>query len=70
MDYKKLFSRTLPTPVDMPTGMVATTKYIFSVTYTDPGTLPYEGLANGLAEAMRREGRDLAMYPPPQGHEA
>lgn len=69
MDYMKLFARTLPTPVDMPAGMMATTKYIFSVTYTDPETLPYEGLSRGLAEAMSREGRDLAMYPPPQGHE-
>ena len=66
----KLFARTLPAPVDMPAGMMATTKYIFSVTYTDPGMLPYEGLANGLAEAMRREGRDLAMYPPPKATRA
>jgi 2-aminoadipate transaminase len=69
MDYENLFARTLIKPTEMPVGMAANTKYVFSVTYTDSGTLPYQGLSDALSEAMHREGRDLAMYPPPQGHE-
>ena len=69
MDYANLFARTLVKPTEMPVGMAAKTKYVFSVTYTDYGTLPYQGLSDALSEAMFREGRDLAMYPPPQGHE-
>ena len=46
-------------------------KYLFSTTFTDPHTIPYEGLAEALSEAMRgQRGVDLALYPPPQGHEA
>ena len=69
MNYDKLFSNRLPATVDMPAGWRARTKYVFSVTYTDPDTLPSEGLSSAMGDAMRREGRDLALYPPPQGHE-
>ena len=69
MNYDKLYSRSLPAPVDMPSGALAQTKYVFSVTYTDPDTLPSDGLAKAIQDGLEREGRDLAMYPPPQGHE-
>jgi 2-aminoadipate transaminase len=68
MDYQKLFSNSLPAPVSTHSGLTADTKYVFSVTYADPQTVPYEGLSDAIREAMRREGPDLAKYPPPQGH--
>ena len=41
---------------------------MFSVTYADPDSVPSEGLSEAMSAAMLREGRDLAQYPPPQGH--
>ena len=69
MKYQKLFSRNLSVTVEMPAGQAAETKYVFSVTYAVPDTLPTEGLSNAMRDAMQREGLDLAPYPPPQGHE-
>ena len=68
MDYDKLFSSTLPGRVDQPAALRADTRYVFSVTYADPDALPYDGLSDAMRDAMRREGRDLALYPPTQGH--
>ena len=50
MNYDKLYSRSLPAPVDMPSGALAQTKYVFSVTYTDPDTMPSDGLAKAIRE--------------------
>ena len=69
MHYDKLFSGNLPAPVDSPAGSDADTKYVFSVTYADAQSLPSEGLALAMRDAMRRDGPELAQYPPPQGHE-
>ena len=69
MNYDRLFSSHLPAFVDMPAGLLAQTRYVFSVTYADPDTLPSQGFSDAVREAMRREGRDLAAYPPLQGHE-
>ena len=68
MDYDKLFSKNLPIQVDMPAGLRADAKYVFSVTYTDPHTLDPEAMWEGLRDVMQREGQDLAPYPDPQGH--
>ena len=68
MDYANLFSRNLPAEVDAPLALGEETKYVFSVTYTDLDTMPVQGFVDALAEIMPREGADLAMYPPPQGH--
>ncbi|MDA1347724.1 MAG: PLP-dependent aminotransferase family protein [Chloroflexi bacterium] len=55
----------------MPPELEEDAKYLFSTTFTDPQTIPYEGLSEAVSEAMRRQkGADLALYPPPQGHEA
>ena len=43
-------------------------KYDFAVAYPDPDSLPLDELAESLAAALREEGRDLAIYPDPQGY--
>ena len=68
MDYTDLFSRNLPAEVESPPGQIDDTKYVFSVTYTDRDVMPVDGLVQALADIMPREGLDLAMYPPGQGH--
>ena len=68
MNYDTLFSKSLPAPVETHPGLRADTKYVFSVTYADPDCLPAEGLLDALRVAMRTQARDLAKYPPPQGH--
>ena len=42
-------------------------KYDFAVAYPAPETIPSEGLLNGLAKGLEREGQDLAYYPDPFG---
>ena len=69
MDYANLFTRNLPAQVEGPPGQAEDTKYVFSVTYTDRDTMPVQGLVDALGDIMPREGRELAKYPPPQGHE-
>ena len=68
MDYETLFSSNVAAEVDMPAGLKAPTKYVFSVTYADPSSLNTEWLQEAIDEAARNEGIDLAPYPPPQGH--
>ena len=68
MNYDNLFSKNLPARVETHPGLRADTKYVFSVTYADPDCLPAEGLSDALRVAMRTQARDLAKYPPPQGH--
>ncbi len=68
MDYAGLFSSNMPLLVEMPVGLQADTKYVFSVTYADKGVFPAEGLIDALSKAIRREGETLSQYPPPQGH--
>ena len=69
MNYDRLFSSRLPAPVEMPTGLAADTKYVFSITYADADVFPSEGLLEAMGEAMRQEGPELVRYPPPQGHQ-
>ncbi len=70
MDYGRLLSDRFPPENPMPAGLAAKTKYVFSVTFADPETLPPLDMGDALMEALVREGRDLAMYPAPQGHPA
>ena len=69
MDYENLFSKNLPAPVETHPDLQADTKYVFSVTYADPENLPYEAMCDALHKALARDGRSLARYPVPQGHE-
>ena len=68
LDYTNKFTKNLPAEVAGPPGQAEEAKYTFSVTYTDRDTIPVQGLVDALADIMPREGVDLAMYPPPQGH--
>ena len=68
MDYSGLFSSNMPLLVEMPVGLQADTKYVFSVTYADKGVFPTEGLIESLSKVIRAEGTTLSQYPPPQGH--
>ena len=43
-------------------------KYDFAVAYPDPGTLPLDDLAESLSNALKEEGKDLAVYPNHQGY--
>ena len=69
MNYEGLFSTNMPAPVTTHPGLQADTKYVFSVTYTDPENLPYETMCAALSEALVQDGHSLARYPVPQGHE-
>ena len=68
MDYEPLFSSTVATDVEMPAGLKAPTKYVFSVTFADPSSLSTGRLSEAAQKALSREAVDLAPYPPPQGH--
>ena len=65
-DYAPLFSKAAPQQ-----GRWATSRarYDFAVAYPDPESIPIEGLWEGLRDAIREEGRSLALYPNAQGHE-
>ena len=43
-------------------------KYDFAVAYPDPASLPLDDLAEGLRQALQDEGRELAVYPHPEGY--
>jgi 2-aminoadipate transaminase len=64
--YEGLFARSAPEP--QTTGPPRRAKYDFAVAYPDPGSVPLDGLVDSLSDAIRDEGRDLAVYPHPQGY--
>ncbi len=68
VNYENLFSTRHSTSVKLHPGLQAVTKYEFSVTNADPESLPAGGFTDALRAAMRTQTRDLAKYPPPQGH--
>ena len=67
--YDDLASKSVPDLIDMPEALAEDVKYVFSVTYTDPDAICVEDFAKSTANAIKREGLDIATYPPPQGHE-
>ena len=69
MDYSRLFTSNLPAEVDSPAGLRAQVKYIFSVTNACPEGIDVELYADAARDALRREGKSLAGYPPPLGHD-
>ncbi len=69
MDYKSLLSHNRPAEVDVPAGLKADAKYIFSVTNAVPEFIDVEKYSVAARDVVLREGKDLAPYPPPNGHE-
>ena len=64
--YEGLFAGNAPEP--QTTGPPRRAKYDFAVAYPDPASVPLDGLVDSLSDAIRDEGRDLAVYPHPQGY--
>ena len=64
-----MFTSNPPAEVDSPAGLRAQVKYIFSVTNASPEGIDVEFYADAARDALRREGKSLAGYPPPQGHD-
>ena len=64
--YEGLFASNVPAP--QPGGVARRAKYDFAVAYPDPASVPVEGLTEALNDGLRQEGRDLAVYPHPQGY--
>ncbi|MDC0034839.1 PLP-dependent aminotransferase family protein [Chloroflexi bacterium] len=67
-NYQELSSTSLPPEIEMPPGLREDADYIFSVTYTDPDAMALQEFADATAKAIKRDGKDLGVYPPPQGH--
>jgi len=68
VNYNSLYSKNVPANVETHAGLMAQTKYVFSVTNADPSTLALDGLADAMRIAMRNEGDQLGPYPPQLGH--
>ena len=64
--YEGLFSRSAPEL--QPPAAPRRAKYDFAVAYPDPASLPLDGLMEALKQGLNEEGRDLAVYPHPQGY--
>ena len=64
--FTGLLSKRAPDP--QAASAVQRAKYDFAVAYPDPASLPLDALVEGLDEALKEEGRDLALYPHPQGY--
>ena len=65
--FDGLFSRQAPEARGR-AGAVKRGKYDFAVAYPDPKSIPFDGLVEGLQEALKEEGEDLAIYAHPQGY--
>lgn len=46
----------------------ARAKYDFGTGFPDPDSFPMDGLHEALGRALKDKGRDLVLYPDPQGH--
>lgn len=65
-DFQGLFSDRAPEPI--PVKEVKRQKFDFAVAYPDPDSIPVSELEVSLRLALKEEGRDLAVYPHPQGY--
>ena len=64
--FQELFAKSAPEP--RPGGAVKRAKYDFAVAYPDPTSVPLDGLVESLKDALQQEGKDLALYPHPDGY--
>ncbi|MBI4198691.1 MAG: PLP-dependent aminotransferase family protein [Chloroflexi bacterium] len=65
-DFSKLIADRVPLGA---AGRAATrAKYDFGTGFPDPDSFPWQGLHEALGRALKDKGRDLVLYPDPQGH--
>ncbi len=69
MDYSQFFSKNLPATVEMPQGLRADTKHIFSVTNAVPQSIDAGAYAEAMSSILAREASSLAGYPGMKGHD-
>ena len=67
LSYEGLFARGAP-EAGRPRTAPRRAKYDFAIAYPDPASIPVAGLVDALRAALETEGRDLAVYPHPQGY--
>ncbi|MFN8558537.1 MAG: PLP-dependent aminotransferase family protein [Dehalococcoidia bacterium] len=65
-DYSALIAERVPSGAA--TRNPARPRFDFGTGFPDPGSFPMEGLHEALGRALRDKGRDLVLYPDPQGH--
>ena len=65
--FEGLFSKHAPEGRPR-AGEVRRGKYDFAVAYPDPKSVPIDGLVEGLQQALKEEGEDLAIYANHQGY--
>ena len=72
LDYSSLISKNAPLPLQGPPGLSMDgskkSKYIFSITYTNPHTFQYNKMANALNTSITQEWDTLTKYPDVQGY--
>lgn len=69
MDFSQFFSKNLPAVVEMPPGLGADVKHIFSVTNAVPQCIDGGTYAEAMGSILAREAQSLAGYPGMKGHE-
>ena len=69
-DYQSLFAATTPPRPDAVNPLAQRFKYDFAIAFADGETFPSGDLVEALQKGLDEEGRDLAVYPHPQGHPA
>ena len=65
--FESLFSKHAPQGGPR-AGAAKRGKYDFAVAYPDPKSIPFDGLVEGLQQALADEGEDLAIYAHHQGY--
>jgi 2-aminoadipate transaminase len=66
LDFSSLIASKVPPGIMR--GAAARPKYDFGVGFPDPESFPMEGLHEALGRALKDKGRNLVLYPDPQGH--
>ena len=64
--FESLYSKSTPKGKSRPPGLRG--KYDFAVAYPDPDSLPLKELIESLTVGLNEEGKNLAIYPHPQGY--
>ena len=72
LDYSSLISKNAPLPIESPPGLSMDgskkSKYIFSITYTNPHTFQKNKISHSLNTAINKEWDTLTKYPDIQGY--